>query len=317
MFTKDTTLNEIYSAKHIRPIRDALVSGGNYFGANGHLTLDQLQQKNPTGFSGDILYGLQRLETDYEVHNVYDDPRLTNVKLTWLPAEKKRHDTFMILMAGGAYGAVCTMVESLPVAAKLNELGYDCFCLNYRTAVPESFVKGLLPEPMDDLATALQYIAEKKVHFGVNPNDYAVSGFSAGGHLASTWGTAHLGARKYGLPQPKCMLLGYPLISMANVPESPVKQYLCTGMFGAGYTQEDIEKYDASCHVDTEYPPCYIVRAMDDTTVSIRCGDVIKDALGERCMIEQAQTGGHGFGLGSDTPLNGWVERATAWMEGL
>lgn len=319
MFQNETTLNEIYNAEFIRPIRDCLVSGGNFFGENGHLTLEQLQQKNPTWFSGDILYGLQRLESPYEVHGVYaqDDSRLASVKLTWLPAKKKQHDTFVILLAGGAYGAVCTMVESLPVAAKLNELGYDCFCLNYRTAVPESFVNGLLPEPMDDLAAALQYITERKEHFCVNPNDYAVSGFSAGGHLASIWGTAHLGAGKYGLQQPKCMLLGYPLISMANVPESPVKQYLCAGMFGAGYMREDIENYDASRHVDAAYPPCYMVRAMDDPTVSVLDGDSMKAAMGERCMIEQAQTGGHGFGLGSDTPMNGWVERAAAWMEGL
>ena len=319
VFDSKTTLNEIYEAAHIQPIRDCLVSGGDFFGENRHLTLAQLQEKNPTWYTGDILYGLQRLRTRYEVHSVYpkDDSRLASVKLTWLPAEKKQHDMFVILMAGGAYGAVCTMVESLPVAAKLNELGYDCFCLNYRTAVPESFVKGLLPDPVDDLAAALRYITEKKDHFGVNLEDYAVSGFSAGGHLASCWGTAHLGAKKYGMTQPKCILLGYPLISMANVPESPVKQYLCTGMFGAGYTQEDIERYDASRHVDAAYPSCYIVRCTDDTTVSMLDGDTMKVALGDKCVIEDAQTGGHGFGLGSATALNGWVERATEWMEGL
>lgn len=317
MFDSKTTLNEIYNTEFIRPIRDCLISGGNFFGENGHMTMEQLQEKNPTWFADDILYGLLRLQHSYEVHSIYGDSSLANVKLTWLPAENKLHDTFVILMAGGAYGAVCTMVEALPVAAKLNGLGYDCFCLNYRTAVPESFVKGLLPEPMDDLAAALRYITEKKEYFGVNPNDYAVSGFSAGGHLASIWGTAHMGARKYGVPQPKCMLLGYPLITMANVPESPVKQYLCTGLFGAGYTQEDVEKYDASRHVDAAYPPCYIVRCTDDITVSMRCADAMKAAMGERCVIEQAETGGHGFGLGSNTPLRGWVERAAAWMEGL
>lgn len=319
MFSKESTLREIYESAHILPIQNCLISGGNFFGENGHLTLAQLQEKNLTWNTQDLLYGLRRLESSYEVHNVYskDDARLSAVKLTWLPAKEREHTTYFVLMAGGAYGAVCTMVEALPVAAKLNELGYDCFCLNYRTAVPESFVKGLFPEPMEDLAAAVRYICKNKDYFRIEPDDYAVSGFSAGGHLASTWGTAHLGARSYDFPQPKCLILGYPLISMTHVPDSPIKAYLCSGMFGAGYTQADIEKYDASRHIDRDYPPCYIVRARDDTTVSMACGDAMAFALKDKCRLEESTTGGHGFGLGSATPLRGWVERASQWMEGL
>lgn len=83
-----------------------------------------------------------------------------NVKLTYLPAQKRTEDYCIILLAGGAYGAVCTMVESLPVAAKFNELGIDCFCLNYETATPDSFEKGLLPAPLDDLAKSCKLIFE-------------------------------------------------------------------------------------------------------------------------------------------------------------
>ena len=316
-FSENTRLKEIYEAAHLAPIRDCLISGGSFFVDNGELTLAQLQEKNPTWNTADILFGLKRLESHYEVCGVYqqDLPRLRSVKLTWLPAQKKKHDIFVILLAGGAYGAVCTMVESLLAAARLNEQGYDCFCLNYRTAVPESFVKGLLPEPLDDLAAAIRYIQERSAHFGVDTDHYAVSGFSAGGHTASLWGTEHLGARKYGIRQPKCLILGYPLITMANVPEGPLKQYMCSGMFGAGFTEEDIQNYDASRHADSAYPPTYIVRAADDPTVSLRDGDAMLLALKDKCLLEQAQQGGHGFGLGSTTPLRGWVNRAAQWME--
>lgn len=148
-FTENTRLREIYNAEHLKPIRDSLISGGEFFAENSCLTLAQVQQRNPTWYVGDMLYGLRRLEAPYTVCSEYDgdDPRLSSVKLTWLPAREKKHDTFFILLAGGAYGAVCTMVESLPVAARLNELGYSCFCLNYRTAVQESFVHGLMPQP--------------------------------------------------------------------------------------------------------------------------------------------------------------------------
>lgn len=174
-----------------------------------------------------------------------------------------------------------------------------------------------MPQPLEDLAAAWRYIRGHADEFGVDPQDYAVSGFSAGGHTAALWGTENLGARKYGLPQPKCLILGYPLITMANVPEGPVKNYMCTGMFGAGFTQKDIRRYDASRHIDAGYPPVFLVRALDDPTVSKKDGDGMKMALGEKCRIFEAKTGGHGFGLGSATPLCGWVEAAAHWMEEL
>ena len=181
----------------------------------------------------------------------------------------------------------------------------------------ESFVHGLMPQPLEDLAAAWRYIRGHADEFGVDPQDYAVSGFSAGGHTAALWGTENLGARKYGLPQPKCLILGYPLITMANVPEGPVKKYMCTGMFGAGFTETDIQTYDASRNTDEGYPSCFLARALDDPTVSKKDGDGMKMALGEKCRIFEAKTGGHGFGLGSATPLCGWVEAAAHWMEEL
>lgn len=319
VFTENTRLKKIFQAEHLLPIRDCLISGGRFFEENGLLTLAQLQEQSPTWNAQDLLYGLRRLEEPYKVCSVYggEDPRKATVKLTFLPAREKKHETFVILLAGGAYGAVCTMVESLPVAARLNELGYSCFCLNYRTAVQESFVHGLMPQPLEDLAAAWRYIRGHADEFGVDPQDYAVSGFSAGGHTAALWGTENLGARKYGLPQPKCLILGYPLITMANVPEGPVKKYMCTGMFGAGFTERDIQTYDASRNTDEGYPSCFLARALDDPTVSKKDGDGMKMALGEKCRIFEAKTGGHGFGLGSATPLCGWVEAAAHWMEEL
>lgn len=319
MFSKNTTLRDIYEAEHLSPIKNCLVSGGNFFAEKGQLSLSELQVGNPTWLAEDILYGLERLRSFYEVHKICEDisTDLNGLGLIWLPARMRKHDTYFILLAGGAYGAVCTMIEALPVAARLNELGYDCFCLNYRTATKESFINGLFPKPMDDLAAAITYIDKNRKHFGVTPCDYALVGFSAGGHLASTWGTAHLGARKYRICSPKALILAYPLISMANVPDSPVKRYLCSGMFGVSYTAEDIYDYDASRHIDREYPPCYIVRCKDDATVSSLDGASMKSALGDKCEFLEAEKGGHGFGLGSNTDLNGWLDDAMKWMDEL
>ena len=66
-FTENTRLREIYNAEHLKPIRDSLISGGEFFAENSCLTLAQVQQRNPTWYVGDMLYGLRRLEAPYKV----------------------------------------------------------------------------------------------------------------------------------------------------------------------------------------------------------------------------------------------------------
>lgn len=196
-------------------------------------------------------------------------------------------------------------------------MGITCFCLNYRTAVQESFVSGLMPKPLDDLAAAWRFIQSHQEAFGVNAESYMVGGFSAGGHTTALWGTAHLGFRKYGIPAPKMLLLGYPLITMENMRPGPVTDYINLGLFGAGHTIEDIRRYAVNRHVDAAYPKVYLAQSLDDDTVHPKDSEDFGTALHEAGVpfrIERPGSGGHGFGLGSATPANGWVERAVAFL---
>lgn len=282
------------------------------------LTLEQLQQQHPTWNCKDILYGLERLQEIAQGSNRYVYPVREGVHLIHLPAEKRKYETYAILNAGGAYGAVCTMVESLPVAAQLNALGMDCFCLNYRTADESSFQTGLMPKPLDDLAAAWNYIHERERQFGVCAENYIVGGFSAGGHLSAMWGTPHRGARSYGIPNPKALLLTYPLVNLENI-QGAAADYIRTGLLGAGYTQEKVLEYAANRHVDAQYPAVYLVQAMDDDSVPQQDTKDLEAALIAANVphrIERVASGGHGFGLGSATPADGWVARAITFVEG-
>ena len=52
-----------------------------------------------------------------------DDPEKADVKLLYMPAEKQPSEKpFVIALAGGAYTCVCSIVESIPTTARLNEL---------------------------------------------------------------------------------------------------------------------------------------------------------------------------------------------------
>lgn len=324
--TPETRLSEINCSTVFSEAKGHFIGGGEAFfdGEAGQMTLRQLQQKNPTWNCRDMIYGLERLQQVAQsqkqyIYPVYQEaairqnPELGQVCLFYLPASRKKPAPYVILLAGGAYGAVCTMVESLPVAAKLNELGINCFCLNYRTVRKETFQQGLMPKPLDDLAAAWQFIKTHQVEFGVEAEDYIVGGFSAGGHTAAMWGTGHLGCRKYDIPVPKMLMLDYPLITMDCLENGSTKEFMMTGMFGANRTSEMEQDYEVDRHIDAAYPDVYLVQSMDDDTVPPESALRMKAALdkaGVACHIERLESGGHGFGLGSATSGKGWVERA-------
>ncbi len=327
--TKDTTLRELNEAPELAVARDSLISGGGYFeGETADLSLEDLNVRFGTWSWKDMVYGVTRLLTAlkdrgdvcrvYSGEEIAADPRKEQAKLFWLPADRKRHPEFVILMSGGAYGAVCTLPESLPVAAKLNELGFDCFCLNYRTAVPEDIENGLFPKPADDFAAAWNYIREREQDFGVEAENYIAGGFSAGGHLAAMWGTAHKGARHYDIPQPKMLMLDYPLISTDTMDDGPVKTFMLNMMFGEGHDRPAEEEYMIHRHIDRNYPPVYHVQALDDPTVLPVNASLLKAALEQMDVPyrqELTETGGHGFGLGSEMDAAGWVDRAVKFYE--
>lgn len=282
------------------------------------MTLGEISANTPAWGVRDMVTGLTRLielrsNGERIAYNLYADADRAQAKLLYIPAEQKTHETGVILLAGGAYGAVCTMVESLPVCAYLNTLGYDCWCLNYRTAVQSDFITGLMPKPLEDIAAAVKYAVK---NFGLK--DYALGGFSAGGHAASMWGCAHAGARAYGLPQPRALLLAYPLITMESIPASPLKDYMCKGMFGSDYTDAALAIYNSGKHLDAEYPPVYLVKALDDDTVPLNDTKDYEAALvnaGISCRFEYRQNGGHGFGCGTGTLFEGWAARAMKFAE--
>ena len=175
-----------------------------------------------------------------------------------------------------------------------------------------------MPKPLDDLAAAWQFIKKHQVEFGVEPEDYIVGGFSAVGHTAAMWGTGHLGYRKYDIPSPRLLMLVYPLITMDCIENGLTKDFMLTGMLGADRISETEHDYEVDRHIDASYPIVYLVQSMDDDTVPPESAERMEAALdraGIVCQIEWLESGGHGFGLGSETSGKGWVERAVEFLE--
>lgn len=123
----------------------------------------------------------------------------------------KKHP-FAVICPGGGYSMVCSFVEGMPFAKRLNEMGYSAFVVYYRTKDRARF-----PGPQDDLARAVKEILHRAEEWNLDTRGYSVWGASAGGHLAASFGTESMGYRKYGLPKPAALVLTYPVITMSDL----------------------------------------------------------------------------------------------------
>lgn len=81
----------------------------------------------------------------------------------------------IVLMAGGAYQFRGNYTDTLPTAVHLRELGFQTFIVDYRLR-PYTPQEGAL-----DVARAVRFIRKNAEAYGINPEDIAVMGYSAGG----------------------------------------------------------------------------------------------------------------------------------------
>ncbi len=291
-------------------------------------TLREIENVYPSWNAGDMAYGLEafRAQGERREYPVYTNsevslsPDKTDVKLFhFRPDEKKRQKKTVIIAPGGAYGAVCSLVEGFPVAAAFAEAGVDAFCLNYRVGAPFP----LFPKPMDDMAAAVSFLMKHSEEIGINMDDYALVGFSAGGHLSSIFATKERGWLHYGLPRPSLVILNYPMTDIWNNLEGigePVRTMMLRGYFGDDFSKETVDSYSPFTLCDGDYPPLFVRHAEDDTTVPVAFTDTfvrILEEKGVRVDFLKAENGMHGYGLGTFSGASGWVGSALTFWNSL
>ena len=85
----------------------------------------------------------------------------------------------MLVVPGGGYNSVCMATEGWPIADRFQALGFQVFILTYHVN-PHHF-----PQPQHDLQRAIRLIRHNAKSWQVNPDNVALVGFSAGGHLCA------------------------------------------------------------------------------------------------------------------------------------
>lgn len=183
---------------------------------------------------------------------------------------------FAVCNSGGGMVYVGSMHDSFPHALEISKNGYNAFAVIYRA--------GYDTGPRD-CARAVAFIIEHADELEVDPTGYSLWGGSAGARIADwvgTYGTAFYGEKNY--PQPAAVIMQYTALS--EVTGNEPATYNCVG------TRDGIAPY---------------------TTMQNRIDRI--GANGTDTMIEVFEGLSHGFGIGTGTVAEGWVENAIAFWE--
>lgn len=212
-----------------------------------------------------------------------------------------------MVIPGGGYGSIATMQEGYPVAKALYEKNYSVVVLQYRCG---RYAKA--PNTMDDLAQAMRVVLKNADEWKIDPEDYAVIGFSAGGHLAASFGTEALGYARYDLPKPGVMVLGYPVITMGKFSHDGSRKNLLR-------SRKDLwDAYSIEKQITENYPKTFVWQCNRDNTVPIENTRLLAETLKEHgvpYIYETFSSDAHGWGLATGTVAQGWLERAVQFWE--
>ena len=231
----------------------------------------------------------------------------------------------IIICPGGGYW-VRVDHEKGNVAKRFNELGFNCFVLEYRLPC-----NAIYPAPQLDALRAIKLLRSRAAEFRIKENAVAIMGFSAGGHLAST--TAHLwdkldasSAAVTGVAdtadsfsaRPDATVLAYALISGVLRTHPGVYENL----FGvAAPTREQLESVSAELQVNERTPPSFIWHTADDEIVPVENALNYAAAL-TRFKIPHAlhifPFGAHGKTIATDDPVvSKWTDLCAGFLRQL
>ena len=151
--------------------------------------------------------GVQITWQVYTPEQIAENSQLGMVQLYYFPAETENAKYAMVVPGNGG-NTTAELNEGASIANQLHKLGYAVFVLRYR-----SFLDASDNAPMYDIGNALRYLYDNAERFGVQRENYAVVGFSSGGHIVGLIGSDNeqFGYKAFGVPQPAALLLGYPI----------------------------------------------------------------------------------------------------------
>lgn len=233
----------------------------------------------------------------------------------------------VLICPGGGYH-VTSDREAEAIAVKIMSMGYHAAVLRYSVA-PVRYPVALL-----EMAKSVAVIRENAEEWNVDADKLVVMGFSAGGHLAASYGVfwnedflAEAAGVEKEMLRPNAMLLCYPVISSKDgiMHEGSFRHLL-----GENFDNPQLRaKVSLEDQVSEAVPKCFIWHTYPDDTVPVENSFVFVRALLEKKIpveFHMYEKGGHGLGLASELTDNregqccqeecqSWTKLAETWLK--
>ena len=241
-------------------------------------------------------------------------PEQGEVTLTLVPATEdgggRGARGGVLVLPGGAYGQLAEH-EAEPIAEALAARGFDAAVLRYRLGTAGH----RHPAMIRDARLALRTV---RGHKDFSADRWAVMGFSAGGHLASTLlvhGGSFLDAAGDDEAQrPDAGILCYAVTDLENDQQHSASR---DNLLGGESTPEQRRELTTHRHVDARTPPTFLWHTADDIPVpvgnSLKFAQACREA-GVPTELHVYESGPHGLALGEGTPVEGWFDLACAFL---
>ena len=184
---------------------------------------------------------------------------------------------FAVVCPGGGFSYVGSLHEGFPLAKRISELGLNAFVIRYRI--------GSEQYATEDLAAAISFINQNAETLRVGTKDYSVWGGSAGARMAGN--IALRGISAYGWRN---------LLKPATV----------------------VIAYTGQTDYASDFSPVFITVAANDGIANVNTVERRVENLrnaGVEVEYRRYQTAGHGFGLGTGTDAEGWLDLAVRFWQ--
>lgn len=188
-------------------------------------------------------------------------------------------EKFAVCNAGGGFAYVGAMHDSFPHALELSKMGYNTFALIYRPGWQTAY---------EDLGRAIAFIMDNADELEIDTDGYSLWGGSAGARMAATLGNANY-LRQYSgrtdIEQAAAVIMQYTGYTDVSANDAPT--YACVG------TNDGIANW----------------RTMQNRL------NTLTDSYGIATEFHSYDGLPHGFGLGTGTVAEGWIDDAVRFWE--
>lgn len=182
---------------------------------------------------------------------------------------------FVLLIPGGGFQYVGSLHEGFPLAVKIAEKGYNAFVLKYRPNRTDI---------VEDTAAALHYISENAKTLEVSIDDYSMWGLSAGGEAVYQISTTPVEYKGVAVPKPNTAVFVY--------------------AWQRVFTEDDPAVFSVIGENDRIGNVGLLKENVDDSR-----------AAGADVELRIYPDTGHGFGIGTGTNAEGWLDEAIEFWE--